>query len=346
MFAIPELAIFVVSLALLLLVLAGLAFLRFLHDATDGLPWPLNLLSGAVLSFQENTLQRIRGWALKGLSAAGLVLLAMFDIPIRLFEHVVSALESVVELGAHLRAYALELQKGALAWAWDLAVSVQRSLAEALATVDRAIATQAVDTAHAIDALAGTVAGEVAAIDRAMADDVARLEGTIDAGIADVAEAIVHDVAAAEGYMARALAGAVAGLEADVAAARSDVIDWVTSQVEDLAKSIDRTGAAAAAGTAAAVAGVLSLIRTGVMATVATISTELDDCVRPNCTWMKSLGSTFSSLASALEVVALLGFLAEAIINPGATATVVEDLVNPIADVVYTAMSDVLGALY
>jgi len=346
MFAIPELGIFVVSLALLLLVLAALAFIRFLHDATDGLPWPLNLLSGAVLSFQENTLQRVRSWALKGLSAVGLVLLAMFDVPIRLFEHVVSALESVAELGAHLRAYALELQKGALAWAWDLAVSVQHSLATALAAVDRAITTQAVDTVHAIDHLAGTVAGEVAAIDRAMADDVARLEGTIDAGIADVAEAIVHDVAAAEGYTARAVADAVAGLEADVAAARSDVIDWVTSQVEDLAKSIDHTGAVAAAGTAAAVAGVLSLIRTGVMATVATISTELDDCVRPNCTWMKSLAPTLSSLASGVEILELLTFLAEAIIDPGATATVVEDLVNPIADEVYTAMSDVLGALY
>ena len=52
------------------------------------------------------------------------------------------------------------------------------------------------------------------------------------------------------------------------------------------------------------------------------------------------------SLTSVAEVGLLVAFLFEAITDPAAAATQVEDAINPIANEVYAGLADVLGALY
>lgn len=346
MFALPALGDVIVSLALLLLALAGLAFVRFLHDATDGLPFPLNAIASAVWSFATRTLSQVRSWAVGGLSVVGAWLLAMFDVPRQLFDHLVTALETIWTLGAALRAAMTTLYHQSLDWSWKLALSVQATVKTDVAYLTGLIAAARADATHGIDRVATDLGTAVAGIDGAIGRDVAHLEGLIDTGIGDVARALVHGLGAEQAWAARSIGDAVAGLEGRIVAGQRDVIDWVDGIARDLGGSIERVNAAAAAGTSAAVAGVLAWIQAGAMATVATLGAEIDDCLRPNCEWMRSLGGTLSQLGSALEVVALFAFLAQAIADPGATATEIEAIVNPVDDVVYKAMADVLGALY
>ncbi|MHB1853481.1 MAG: hypothetical protein ACYCSJ_01455 [Acidimicrobiales bacterium] len=346
MILVPDIVLAIVALALLLLVLAGLAFVRFLHDATTGLPFPLNAIAGWVLGNTERILTTVRGWAIHGLAAVGAFFLAAFDVPRQLFDSLVTTLEKIWTLGATLRAAMTTLYHQSLTWAWTLAVSVQHTVAANLAHTEAEIGAVRSELAAGLATAASDLGSAVRSIDGQMAQDVTTLGGVIDAGISDLAHALVNDVAQAEGFAAQAVAGAVSGLEADIAAARSDVIDWANGIAKDLAGSIEQVGAQAALGTSAAVAGILAFIQSGVMATVATITTELDDCLRPNCTWLHALGGTLGTLATDLMIVALMAFLVQAVADPGAAATEAEDLINPIATEVYGAMSAVLGALY
>ncbi|MHB1488247.1 MAG: hypothetical protein ACYCZM_11945 [Acidimicrobiales bacterium] len=341
--ALPEV---IVSLVLLLLVLAGLQLIRFLHDATNGLPFPLNAISGWVLGNAERTLTTIRGWALSGMRAVGAFLLAIFHVPITLFDEAVKAFEAIWTLGATLRAAMTTLYHQSTTWAWNLAVSVQHTVSANLSHVEGLIAGLGTDVTRAIDQLRNDLATEVKAIDGVVAGDAARLEQVISADVAGLAQQIVNDVGRAEQTAARDLVGAVAGIEADIAATRTDVIDWVNGLAKGLEGSIERTGAVAAAGTAAAVAAVLALIQTGVMATVATITTELEDCVRPNCSWMNGLGSTFAGLLSYAELALLLGFLAETQVDPALAVEEIVTVMSPVVDGVYSLMADVITGLH
>lgn len=336
----------VVALVLLLFVLAGEQFIGFQRRLYAGAPFPISAVLSWIVSFQAAALDTIKGWAVVGIDAVGKLFLAIGHVWISLFLQALDTFESVVRLGATLRAVALTLYHQAERYTQLTADGIAASVIATTHYLEALIAAARTDATQGIDAVAHDLSAAVKSIDGTVARDVAGLAGTVDAGIAGLAHGLVTGIDGAERYAAGAVAAGVAGVEGDLSTAVGALQGTIDGVWRDTLGRIDAAEAAAAAGTTAAVGGVLSLIRSGVLATVTTINAELDDCVRPNCSWMKSLGTDLSSLASGLDIALLLAFLAEAIFDPALAAREIEDVVNPITDTLVPAMADFLHFAY
>lgn len=346
MFVIPEVVVFGIALALLLFALAGLSFVELERKLFAGAPFPLNWILSHLLSAQAAVLGRIRSWAIVGIGAATTVLLAIFDVNRQLFDHLVTTLEKVWTLGATLRAVSLALYHQALHYTQLVADGIAANVITTVHYLEALVASARADATAGIDRVSSDLARGLRAVDGALGADVAHVEQVISADAADLAHALTAGLAGAERSAASALSGAVAGIDAELHAQVGALQGSIDGVWKDTIGRIDAAQATTALGITSAVAGVLALIRAGVLATVTTINAELDKCVRPNCAWMHALSSTFTSLTSVAEVGLLVAFLLEAIADPAAAATQVVDVVDPIANEVYAGMADVLGALY
>lgn len=345
MFAIPEVGVVVVALALLLFALAGLAFVELERKLFDGAPFPLSWIITHLVGAQAAVLNRIKSWALAGISAAATFLLAVFDVPRRLFDDLVQALEGLPDLARSLRAHALSLYHAAVHYAALTADGIAANVILTTHYLEGRIAAGAIDLARDVTDIGRRIAIDVTALSRVIAGDVARVHAAIDAAVG----ALRHDVVAGiDGAVATArhdIAVAAGAIDGEIATVRRDFTGAIDAVKSDVVRQVGAAEATAAAGITAAVAGVLALIRSGVMATVATINAELDDCVRPNCSWMNSLGTELSALASGAEIALLVAFLVEAAADPGAVAASVEAVATPIADGVYGVLGPVISTL-
>lgn len=346
MFDIPFEAEFVVSLALLLLALAGLAFVGFEKRLYAGAPWPLSTVLGWITKVQAATLNVIKSWAIAGIGAASLVFLALFDVPRQLFDHLVATIEAIWTLGAKLRVVSTTLYHQALAYTHLVADGIAANVITTTHYLEGLVRSVTSYAHEGVAALEHSLVANLGNVYRTVAGDVASLSGSIDAGVHELAHGIEAGVGDAERYAAGAVAGAVGAIDGQLRDVTSGLVGSIDGVAKDLLGRIDAVEAGAAAGLSAGVAAILALIQTGVMATVATIGAEVDDCLRPNCSWMNALGSELGTLATDAMVLLLIGFLAEAVIDPGAAAIQAEDLLNPLADEIDRVMSAAVGYAY
>ena len=343
MFVLAAPEVVIVALVLLLFALDALQFLHLIRSTFDGAPWPISWILTHVIGAQEAVVAKVVSWARAGIDAAVSFLLAAFDVPVRLFDHLVASLESLWTLGERLHADAVNFYRAAERYTALAVDGIAANVITTVHAIDHAIASARAAAASAVDALRADVVDRIAAVATSAAADTAHLAGTVTHDVATLGRAIAgteaHAIAAADAAVA-SLAGSIDGLIGTVTAETSGAIDGLRRELVD---KIDGVAAAGALGVTAAVAGVLSWIRSGVMATVATMQGELESCLQPNCGWMHSLGTELKAIASGAEVLLLIGFLAEAVTEPGLAAVEVETVINPIADAVYGVLGPLLG---
>lgn len=90
-------------------------------------------------------------------------------------------------------------------------------------------------------------------------------------------------------------------------------------------------------------AGVGVYLATQVLPVLSKVATEVDTCVEPYCTGIRSVGKTLNTLASVGLYLALMAWLAEAVADPGAAAAQVDDVLAPVAEATYQGIAAVVG---
>ena len=343
MVVLAPLADVAIALLLLLLAFAALYIIKTITNTFQGAPWPVDWIISHILSAATSVALNVKNWALIGIDEAMTLFRAIFHIPITLFDEVCTALEQLPDAFARVRAAMTWLYQEARNYTTLTADGIAASVIATTHYLEALIDQARTAAVSEVSELATAVEGDVRSLTATIEGDVRSLTATIDTEVAEAERYAEDIVAEAERIAAASLATAAAGLEGTIAAGQRDVIDWVEGLVKGLDTAIDGAKAEAALGISAAVAGVLAWVRAGVMATVATINTELDDCVRPNCSWMGQLGRTFSTLASIAEVALIMAFLAECVATPGAAATQIETVVAPITQVTYEGVAALLS---
>lgn len=264
-------------------------------------------------------------------------------------------------------AYAVTAEAAAIEALYNVAVSLRTRIVPGYAAGVGAQATAQV---------AQEAAARVAAVQAATAQAqqaVAQAAAALATEIADVTARAQADAAAAQ---AGATAGVTAQVQAATATARADdqaVLSYVNTVATDLATYTDQRVATltddlnqasvrtateindtrtqltryadTTAGIAAAAvgAGIVTELQTQVLPVLSKVATEVDTCVTPYCDGQKSVGPTLNTLATALTMGALLGFLAECVADPGAAAAEINTVLAPVADGAFTAMGDLIG---
>lgn len=186
-------------------------------------------------------------------------------------------------------------------------------------------AQQVADLAEAKQAAAADAANATATASRALAAAVATLEAADQATRATALAA----VAAAEANLEQALQAQAQAEGAALVAVQDALQGQITTLQTDLA------------GVEGAVSVTIPAAIAAVAAQVAPLVAEAEDCWNPMCSWWNGIENDLAKLLQLASVAGVLGFLAEAIAQPDATASEF----TPIAEGVYNLGSSALHAL-